>query len=267
MSKNEKDEIYSQDGINYGFTMINNKALRDTRLGINARGVLVTLLSFPADWNFSVSGLTKILPNGKDAIRKALNELEKYGYIKRTQERNVNGKFISKCQITDIPGTFLEETNKLYMSNSFVVKSQNLAKNTVAGFPSTVLPTREIRQNIINNINKQINDIDRDIDISATAHKLIDKFVKLGLLNEGIDDLNAYGVIFDENIAKIGDFDRIDYTKSYVDLVIRIEYVLKEMRKRNIAHRLAYFKTALYENNIKENLQELIPEDNYTNFN
>lgn len=153
------------------------------------------------------------------------------------------------------------------MSNSFVVKSQNLAKNTVAGFPSTVLPTREIRQNIINNINKQINDIDRDIDISATAHKLIDKFVKLGLLNEGIDDLNAYGVIFDENIAKIGDFDRIDYTKSYVDLVIRIEYVLKEMRKRNIAHRLAYFKTALYENNIKENLQELIPEDNYTNFN
>lgn len=244
MSKNEKDEIYSQDGINYGFTMINNKALRDTRLGINARGVLVTLLSFPADWNFSVSGLTKILPNGKDAIRKALNELEKYGYIKRTQERNVNGKFISKCQITDIPGTFLEETDKLYMSNSFVVKSQNLAKNTVAGFPSTVLPTREIRQNIINNINKQINDIDRDIDISATAHKLIDKFVKLGLLNEGID-----------------------YTKSYVDLVIRIEYVLKEMRKRNIAHRLAYFKTALYENNIKENLQELIPEDNYTNFN
>lgn len=36
------------------FTIINNKILRDTRLGSSERGLLVTMLSLPDGWSFSI---------------------------------------------------------------------------------------------------------------------------------------------------------------------------------------------------------------------
>lgn len=32
------------------------------------RGMLLTLLSLPPDWDFTVEGMTKILPDGRDRI-------------------------------------------------------------------------------------------------------------------------------------------------------------------------------------------------------
>ena len=75
------------------FTPIRNEVLRDERLNLTDRGLLVTLMSLPENWDFSIEGMTKILPDGKSRIKSSLNRLEEFGYIEIAQERNEAGKF------------------------------------------------------------------------------------------------------------------------------------------------------------------------------
>ena len=81
------------------FTMISNSILRDKELSMKDRGVLCTICSLPDGWEFSIAGLSSIVPDGKDSIRASLIKLEKLGYIKRTQTRGKGGKFISEVEV------------------------------------------------------------------------------------------------------------------------------------------------------------------------
>lgn len=65
------------------FTVITNEALEDPRLSNAAKGLLVRMLSLPDDWEFNVRGLAAICRDGRDAIRRQLQELEDGGYLKR----------------------------------------------------------------------------------------------------------------------------------------------------------------------------------------
>lgn len=69
--------------LEHDFTIINNKMLRDNKLGATERGVLITMLCLPENWNFSIKGLSKILPDGITKISTALKNLEKLGYLRR----------------------------------------------------------------------------------------------------------------------------------------------------------------------------------------
>lgn len=75
------------------FTILDNVALRDPRLSLRARGLLVTCLSLPPDWSFSVRGLAALCKEGKDAVGSALIELEKAGYLRRNQMHGEGGAF------------------------------------------------------------------------------------------------------------------------------------------------------------------------------
>lgn len=77
--------------VDHDFTLINNKMLRDVELGATERGLLITMLSLPDNWNFSIKGLTKILPNGVTQISTALKNLEKLHYLDRKRVYT-NGK-------------------------------------------------------------------------------------------------------------------------------------------------------------------------------
>lgn len=64
------------------YTVIPEAITRDRRLGIKARGLLLTMLSLPDGWDFSISGLSKILADdGETTIRNALDALESCGYL------------------------------------------------------------------------------------------------------------------------------------------------------------------------------------------
>ena len=75
------------------FTPISNEVFRDERLNLTDRGLLMTLMSLPANWDFSVEGMSKILPDGKSRIKSSVRRLEEFGYIEIIQERNDAGKF------------------------------------------------------------------------------------------------------------------------------------------------------------------------------
>ena len=75
-----------------GYTMMSNYHLRDMNLSLKASGLLSLVLSLPADWKYSVSGLTAIVKEGKSAVMSALKELEENGYLSRMEYRE-NGRF------------------------------------------------------------------------------------------------------------------------------------------------------------------------------
>lgn len=83
-----------QKNIKSNFTIVNNTILTDRNLDIKLRGLLITMISLPPNWNFSIAGLQKILPDGRDAIASALKKLEQFGYLTRTTIRNEKGKII-----------------------------------------------------------------------------------------------------------------------------------------------------------------------------
>ena len=55
------------------------------------------MLSLPEDWDYTLTGLAKINQEGKDAIRAAVVELERAGYIYRCQTVDKTGKFSKMC--------------------------------------------------------------------------------------------------------------------------------------------------------------------------
>lgn len=67
--------------------------LKDKRLSLRDRGLMVTLMSLTEEWEFSIRGVASILTDGKAAIQKSLKRLEELKYISRSQERDVSGKY------------------------------------------------------------------------------------------------------------------------------------------------------------------------------
>lgn len=79
--------------------MLSNMIMVDGSLAINERGLLVTLYSLPKTWDFSIRGMTKILPNGERAITTALRKLESKRYVKCTYYRDKNGRFKTDIEL------------------------------------------------------------------------------------------------------------------------------------------------------------------------
>ncbi len=75
------------------YTVMSNYHLRDKTISFKAKGLLSLMLSLPEDWDYTLAGLARISLEGKDAIRAAVVELEKAGYVQRHQTTDKAGKF------------------------------------------------------------------------------------------------------------------------------------------------------------------------------
>ena len=76
---------------NKGYTVMSNHHLRNHALSLKAKGLLSQMLSLPEDWDYTLQGLAQINKKSIDAIREAVRELERAGYIKRSRERDERG--------------------------------------------------------------------------------------------------------------------------------------------------------------------------------
>ena len=76
---------------NKGYTVMSNYHLRNHTLSLKAKGLLSQMLSLPDDWDYTLQGLAQINKESIDAIREAVRELERAGYIKRSRERDERG--------------------------------------------------------------------------------------------------------------------------------------------------------------------------------
>ena len=76
---------------NKGYTVMSNHHLRNHTLSLKAKGLLSQMLSLPEDRDYTLQGLAQINKESIDAIREAVRELERAGYIKRSRERDERG--------------------------------------------------------------------------------------------------------------------------------------------------------------------------------
>lgn len=67
------------------FVQLPNAWMRDSRLSLKARGLLAQIMTHREDWSLSINRLAQDNGEGKHAIRAAIAELEKWGYLVRDQ--------------------------------------------------------------------------------------------------------------------------------------------------------------------------------------
>src|SRR5882672_9162911 len=83
------------------FTIVPNLTARDHALSFTARGLLTYMLSLPNDAREDVKTLANKSVEGRSAISRALNELEKRGYLARTTARNEGGRISTRVDVFD----------------------------------------------------------------------------------------------------------------------------------------------------------------------
>ncbi len=80
---------YRKSSRNKSFTVIYNEVAQHNAMSMEARGLLLFMLSLPDDWDFHKSWLQDQCPGwGRDKLAKILKELETLGYLIRTARRS-----------------------------------------------------------------------------------------------------------------------------------------------------------------------------------
>ena len=85
------------------YTIMANHHLKNRELTLKAKGLMSVMLSLPDDWDYTLAGLARISREGVDAIREAIKELERAGYVIRNRVRNEKG------QLTDTEYVIYEQ--------------------------------------------------------------------------------------------------------------------------------------------------------------
>jgi hypothetical protein len=88
------------------FTQIANALFRDAQLSFKAKGLFGYVSTHINGWQVTIADLVRLGPDGREAVRTALKELEAHGYLIRERLRRPDGTLgeIVYC-ITDRPAT------------------------------------------------------------------------------------------------------------------------------------------------------------------
>ena len=151
---------------NSNFTVVDNEILKNNKLSLKAKGLLVILLSLPDDWEFSVSGLSSLSKDGRDSTRSTLKELENNGYLKMEQTKNDDGMFgkvvynVYEVPFTGNPSTGNPFTDKPFTdiphNKELIYKELNNKElNTIVELENSTVPYKEIIDYLNEKSNRQ----------------------------------------------------------------------------------------------------------------
>ena len=141
---------------NSGYTVMSNHHLRNKELTLKAKGLLSQMLSLPEDWDYTLAGLSHINRESIDAIRTAVWELEKAGYILRRQGRDEKGK------MTAIEYTIYEQPQPM-LENP--IPGKPMLENPTTENPTSENPTQLNKDRSRTNLSKKEKSI---TDLSST---------------------------------------------------------------------------------------------------
>ena len=75
------------------FTVVSNDILMNNFMSMKATCLLMKMLGKPDNWDYTINGMKTFCVEGRDAIRSALKELEKFGYLERRKVRDSRGRY------------------------------------------------------------------------------------------------------------------------------------------------------------------------------
>ena len=142
------------------YTVMSNHHLRNKELSLKAKGLLSQMLSLPEDWDYTLAGLSLINRESIDAIRTAVWELEKAGYITRRQGRDEKGK------MTAIEYTIYEQPQPPALDCP--VLENPTADKPILENPTTDNPTSENPTQL----NKDISSKEQSITDLSSTHSI-----------------------------------------------------------------------------------------------
>lgn len=86
------------------YTQVHNLVFRDTRLSAKAMGVFGHLSTHTESWRVTEKTIAANMRDKRDAVRSALQELERYSYLIRERERSQDGTLSGSVWfVTDLP--------------------------------------------------------------------------------------------------------------------------------------------------------------------
>ena len=147
---------------NKGYTVMSNHHLRNKELSLKAKGLLSQMLSLPEDWDYTLAGLSLINRESIDAIRTAVWELEKAGYITRRQGRDEKGK------MTAIEYTIYEQPQPLALDCPVLenpTADKPILENPTPDNPTSENPTQLNKELLKTNLPKKEK---LNTDVSST---------------------------------------------------------------------------------------------------
>jgi hypothetical protein len=81
------------------YSVLSNEPVYQSGIGFKAKGILWYLLTKPDGWTVNTRELEQVGPDGRDAIRAGLRELEQAGYLVRWTENGGSGQFVNRSEI------------------------------------------------------------------------------------------------------------------------------------------------------------------------
>lgn len=138
------------------YTVMSNSHFKEKGMSLKSKGLLSLMLSLPENWDYSISGLVALSQDGKDSISNALKELERFGYLTRTQCLDEKGRFDG------------------YDYNIYETKQSPLEECPLAENPSTENPSTENPPQYNTNTNKELNNKHIDV-VSEIVNYLNEK--------------------------------------------------------------------------------------------
>lgn len=228
------------------YTNTSNKVIRDERLTWKARGIFNYLWSQADNWQFYVAEIANHAKDGVKSTRSGLDELEKYGYLKRINRHDKSGSFDGMDWIlSDIGGLNNSKESEIdsedHRHDHFgddAEKAQKVPKKCQKGSDAKQVgrkkgPTRNGTLRTIKDKNYQYKEITSNKSSSSSQDEVKDPFSKQsdddekvisGLLKMFMKEANIvipdyqYPVIM-RSLLDLGQSNAIDLMYTVIDKV------------------------------------------------
>ncbi|AWW35339.1 hypothetical protein DN051_40500 [Streptomyces cadmiisoli] len=109
------------------FTQVANALFRDCGLSFRAKGIFGFLSTHVVGWRVTVADLVGVGPDGRDAVRAGVSELERFGYLVREQVR---------CDDGTLGGIVYSITDRPALRNAGLTQATSWPSVSVSGSSS-----------------------------------------------------------------------------------------------------------------------------------
>lgn len=220
------------------YTVMSNSHLKNKEMSLKAKGLLSLMLSLPDEWDYTIEGLTTLSADGKESVRSALKELEKLGYLRRTQTKS-NGRF-AKAEYTVYE---LPQSIKPLSENQI---SEKLISENHTQLNTNISSTKELSTKSNKKVSKKAQSYDEIINgytQNETLKTSLVEFVKMRSLNKR-QPLTSFGLSKLLNkLDKLGktDAEKVEIVDQSVMRGWAGFFELKQDKKSNIVPMEEYF--------------------------
>ena len=153
------------------YTVMSNHHLRNTALSLKAKGLLSQVLSLPPNWDYTLNGLSHINRENVDAIRTAVHELERTGYVTRSRERKENGQLGGAEYIIheEPPERFTHDDNSTKPKSDLPTQDKPMLENPIQGNSTLENPMQLNKEKALSSKDKSIMDLSNTDSIHFTS--------------------------------------------------------------------------------------------------